>query len=143
MIFINTMKRLPSHIVLSLGIFLFVFVFPIIDRSIHFDFIGPLSYTIISLSVLSIIENKRQSKAKYLSVLIFISIVLIWVIHYSNLELLRILSFAFNIIVFMSATIIMIKQIVESKDVTPKVILEAINGYFLIGVMFFANEFML
>jgi hypothetical protein len=136
MIIINTLKRLPSHIVLSIGIFLFVFVFPIIDKPIHFDFIGPLAYTIISLSVLSIIEKNKQSRAKYLSVLIFISIILIWVIYYSDLELLRILSFAFNIIVFMSATIIMINQIVGSKDVTPKVILEAINGYFLIGVMF-------
>ena len=129
-------KQLPSHLYLSLGIFLFVFVFPIIDRSSLFDFIGPLSYSIITLSILGVIENKRQSKLKGLHILILISVILIWVMHLTNLNFFNILSFAFSIIVFMSASVIMITQIVESKSVDVKVIGEAINGYFLIGVMF-------
>jgi len=133
---IHSIKRLPSHIFLSIGIFLFVFVFPIIDRTELFDFIGPFSYSIITLSILSIIQNKRQSKSKSLRVLITISLLLIWTMYYTNLTVFNILSFAFSIMVFISASVIMVTQIVESKEVNTKVIVEAINGYFLIGVMF-------
>ena len=133
---IQSIKRLPSHILLSIGIFLFVFIFPIIDRSSLLDFIGPLSYTIITLSIIGVIENKKQSKVKGLNILISISILFIWIMYLTNLTVFNILSFAFSIIVFMSASVIMISQIVESKNVNSKVILEAINGYFLIGVMF-------
>ena len=136
MIIINTIKRLPSHLFLSLGIFLFVFVFPIMDKSALFDFMGPFSYSVITLSILAIIENKKQSRIKWLHILIIISVILIWVMYFTHLIFFSILSFTFSILVFISASIIMITQIVESKEVNTKVIIEAINGYFLIGVMF-------
>ncbi|NOR88120.1 MAG: hypothetical protein GQ527_10960 [Bacteroidales bacterium] len=133
---IQLIKSLPSHLFLSIGIFLFVFVFPIVDRSSLFDFIGPLSYTIITLSIIGVIENKKHSKVKGLHILISISILFIWILYFTNISVFNILSFAFSIVVFMSASVIMITQIVESKTVNAKVIVEAINGYFLIGVMF-------
>ncbi len=133
---IRLIKKMPSHLYLSLGIFLFVFVFPIIDKSTYFDFIGPVSYSMITLSILSVIKYKNEKRLLFMHILIWLSILLIWLIYFTNSSFVFVLSFAFSILVFFRASIIMIAQIVKSKDVDSKLILEAINGYFLIGVMF-------
>jgi len=137
MVLFQGLRKLPNHIYLSIGIFLFIFVFPLIDRTSVFDFFGPLAYSIMSLSILSIVEKKRKkTRPQFLYVLISLSIVFLWLMYYFDYKIIRILSFAFNIFVFSSATIIMIAQIVASKEVNSKVIIEVINGYLLIGVMF-------
>lgn len=133
---IRTFQKVPSQIYLFLGVLLFVFVFPLIDRVIIFDFIGPLSYSIMTLSILSVIERKKQKKMQYLFLLIGISIILIWVMYFTPHALLSVVSFLFSISVFIVATIILINQIVHSPDITFKVILETISAYLLIGVMF-------
>lgn len=143
MSFIKTVKKVPSQIYLSLGIFLFIFVFPLIDRSSILDFLGPLSYSIIIFSILAIIEKKQQKRLKLMYLLVMMSVVFIWLFHFLDRAFLNLISFGFNIIVFIMATGILIAQIVDSKDVTVKVILEAINGYLLIGVMFTLSNTMI
>ena len=133
---IQSIKRLPSHIYLLIGIFLFIFVFPLVDHISLFDFFGPLSYSIIIISLFSVIEKRKDNEFKILAVLIIISVFFIWLRYFFQDKAINVLSFLFNIIVFISATIIMIRQIVESKKVDSKVIIEVINGYLLIGVMF-------
>lgn len=128
-------KNLPNHIYLILGIILFVFVFPIIDNVSVLEIFGPLSFTIILLSVFSIIETKKQSKMLWLYILILVSIGLVWLQYLREWEYYSYISFAFNFLVFASATIIMISEIVKSKEVDAKLIMEAISGYLLIGVM--------
>lgn len=130
------LKNLPNHTYLILGIILFVFVFPIIDNASVLDIFGPLSFTIILLSVFSIIETKKQKKMLWLYILILISIGLVWMPYIGEWKYYTYLSFLFNISVFSSATIIMISEIVKSKEVDTKLIMEAISGYLLLGVMF-------
>jgi len=129
-------RKLPSHLYLFFGTMFFIFVFPLVDHSSLFDFIGPLSYSIIIISILSVIEKRRGAEFKILTGLIIISLFFIWIMHFFHYRTINVLSFLFNIIVFVSATIIMIQQIVASEKVNARVIIEVINGYLLIGVMF-------
>jgi len=133
---INILRKLPNHTYLIIGIILFVFVFPIIDNASVLDIFGPLSYSIILLSGLSVIESKKSKKLKWLSLLVLISVVLIWLNYFRDINAYKLASFIFNISVLLSVTVIMISEIVKSKEVDAKLIMEAISGYLLIGVMF-------
>jgi len=136
MILSKILRKLPSHLYLFFGTLLFIFVFPLVDHGSMFDFFGPLSYSIIIISILSVIEKKEGAEFKILTGLIVISVFFIWMMYFFHYRTINILSFLFNIIVFTSATIIMIRQIVASDKVDTRVIIEVINGYLLIGVMF-------
>ena len=131
----STLKNIPSHTFLFLGIFVFVFIYPLMDVTTVFEFVGPLSYSIIILSILSIVGRNERKKSKALYYLVVLSILFIWLLYFIELPLIRYVSFVFNIIVFMMAFSRMIGQILASKEVTIKVVLEAINGYLLLGVM--------
>jgi len=136
MFIVHTLRRIPSQVYLLSGIFLFMFVFPLIDKYTIFEFIGPLAYSIITLSIVSVIERKKQTKTKYLFLLIAISVFLIWVMYFTPNEFVSILSFIFSLSVFMIAIVSLINQIIKSEDVTSKVIVETISSYLLLGVMF-------
>jgi len=131
----STLKNIPSHTFLFLGIFVFVFIYPLMDVTTVFEFVGPLSYSIIISSILSIVGRSERKKSKALYYLVVLSILFIWLLYFIELPLIRYVSFVFNIIVFMMAFSRMIGQILASKEVTIKVVLEAINGYLLLGVM--------
>ncbi len=132
----QSIKKLPSHIYLLLGIFFFIFVFPLIDHHSILDIFGPFSYSIILISILSVIEKRKTRKLKVLYGLVFVSIFFVWMRYFTPDDTINIISFIFNIIVFINASVIMIQQIIKSDKVDPKVIIEVINGYLLIGVMF-------
>jgi voltage-gated potassium channel len=133
---IQQLRKLPNHIYLILGIVLFVFVFPIIDNASVLDIFGPISYTLILISALAVIEKKKSKRLKWLSLLVIISVILIWLNYFRDMNVYILSSFLFNISVLLSVTIIMIVEIVKSKEVDAKLIMEAISGYLMIGVMF-------
>jgi voltage-gated potassium channel len=133
---IQQLRKLPNHIYLILGIVLFVFVFPIIDNASVLDIFGPISYTLILISALAVIEKKKSKRLKWLSLLVIISVILIWLNYFRDMNVYILSSFLFNISVLLSVTIIMIAEIVKSKEVDAKLIMEAISGYLMIGVMF-------
>lgn len=133
---VRKLLSIPSQAYLLSGIMLFVFILPLIDKYTILDFIAPLSYSIMTLSIVSVIERKKQQKMKFLFLLIGVSVVLIWVMYFMPNEIISFVSFFFSISIFITATIILINQIVKSKEVTPKVIIETISSYLLLGVMF-------
>jgi voltage-gated potassium channel len=133
---IQQLRKLPNHIYLILGIAIFVFIFPIVDNASVLDIFWPISLTIILLSVFSLIEKKKQQKLIWLGIMVIISISLIWLQYFVNHRIYTYFSYTFNILVFISATVIMVSEIVKSKQVNSKLIMEAISGYLLIGVMF-------
>lgn len=64
--------------------------------------------------------------------------------YFSPYALVKYIAFLFSVMVFIIATIIMIKQIVSSKTVSGKVIVDVICGYLLIGVILgFLNRVLL
>ncbi len=136
MLIYRTLNKIPSQIYLFSGILLFIFVFPLIDRVTIFDFMGPMSYSIMTISILSVIERKKQKKLKYLFILVAISVVFIWIMYFSPRSYLSLVSFVLSLFVFFTTIVLLIQQIVRSKVVNVKVILEAISAYLLLGVMF-------
>ena len=136
MSFFQKIRSLPNHFYLFVGIILFVFVFPLVDNASVWDFFGPLSYSIILLSIVSVIEKKKQRKMLWLYVLVLISVLLVWIQFFKLGWYYNYLSFTFSIIVFISATVIMISQIVRTDKVDAKLVLETLIAYLLIGVMF-------
>jgi hypothetical protein len=76
--------------------------------------------------------------------MIIVAIAFIWLMYFANSKLNRYLAFLYSVLVFTTATVVMIMQIVSSKTVTGKVIIETICGYLLIGVIFgFLNSVVL
>jgi len=136
MIIIRLIEKLPKVLYLFLGVFSFIFIFPLLDRASVFDFFGPLSYSIILLSIVSIIEKKKQQKMLWLYILVLLSVLLVWIQYFKIGRYFNYLSFAFTIVVFFSATVILISQIVKSEKVDGKLVLETLIAYLLIGVMF-------
>lgn len=133
---IKKLRSIPSQYYLLVGIILFVFILPLIDKYTILDFSPPLAYSIITISILSVIEKKQKRRLKFLFSLIGSSVLLIWVMYFIPNTIISIISFIISISIFITATIILINQIVKSKEVTPKVILETISSYLLLGVMF-------
>ncbi len=120
-----------KSIILLMSIFAFVFIFPIIDNSVIHDLFITISYTLMLLSIFSIIENKT----KRFSYLIVIAIVANIFMYFSDIELVRVLTFSISAITFMIATGILINHIAISKNVTLGVVIQAISGYLLLGVI--------
>jgi len=132
---LQRISRIPKHSVLLFGIILFIFVFPLIDKGFTSQIFITISYSIMLLSVASIIEQKT----KWLVKLIIIAIVAQWIAFFidnNNFPILDFIAFVFSMTTFIITTFIMIQQIVLSRRVDAKLILESIIGYLLIGVVF-------
>jgi len=133
-------KKVPKSLYLLISIFAFVFVFPIFDETKFAQILDTTSFSIMLLSIFSIIDNKTN----YLRYLVISSILLIILMYFMEHEFVRFAAFTSSSIIFAIATGVMIHQIIVSKTVTPKVIVETISGYLLIGVVLvFLNSMMM
>jgi hypothetical protein len=135
---IRFIRKTPKSILLLISIFYFVFILPLIKNTGVTGLTGltelmnTIAYSLILFSIFSIIDNKT----KFLRYLIILAVSLIWMMYYSEHVVFEYIAFIFSTIVFVITTGIMIKQIVSSKTVSAKVIVETISGYLLIGVIF-------
>ncbi len=133
-------NRIPKSTFLLLSIISFVFVLPLLSHFPLINLFNTIAYSLILLSIFSIIDNKTR----FLKYMIIVAIAFIWLMYFANSKLNRYLAFLYSVLVFTTATVVMIMQIVSSKTVTGKVIIETICGYLLIGVIFgFLNSVVL
>ncbi len=65
-----------------------------------------------------------------------LAIVMVWISNAVDLEAFKGVSKVINIVIFIFIVSDLVKQVSLAKKVTPKVILESINGYLLIGMVF-------
>jgi hypothetical protein len=128
-------SRIPKHSVLLIGIILFIFVFPLINKGFASQIFITVSYSIMLLSVGAIIEQKTKWLIKIITIAIFLQWIAFF-ITFESFPILDIISFVFSMTTFIITTFIMIQQIVLSRRVDAKLILESIIGYLLIGVIF-------
>lgn len=133
-------KRIPKSIFLLLSIIAFVFILPLFKYPQLTRLLNAIAYSLMLLSVFSIIDRKTR----FLKYLVIAALLLIWLMFFSDYNLNKYIAFLFSVVVFLNATVVMIMQIVSSKTVTGKVIIETICGYLLIGVIFgFLNAVLL
>lgn len=114
-----------------MSIIAFVFVFPIIDNEVVHDLFITISYTLVLLSIFSIIE----SMTKLLTYLVAIAVLANFILLIIPDKLFGVISFIISAITFTFATGVLIKHIAVNKNVTVAVVIQAISGYLLIGII--------
>ncbi len=127
----NLIFGVDKSIFLLISIFAFVYIFPIIDNEVIHEIFVMLSYTLMLLSIFSIIEHKN----KWLRYLILIAVIANIVLLFTDDKYVGVMIFSISAITFTITTGVLIKHIAVSKNVTLKVVIQAISGYMLIGVI--------
>ncbi len=131
---IENKRNIPHLSMLVIGIFLFIFVLPVLVSFGIGAYLIPLSFTVILISLTSIVNTKNTF---FLGV-IALAIVFQWlayfnrgpVFHFSNY-----ISFLLSTTIFALITFNLIGQIVRAKDVDVALILQTVSGYLLIGII--------
>ncbi len=122
---------IDNSIILLISIVAFVLLFPIIDNKVINDLFITLSYTLVLLSIFSIVENK----SKFLSYAIIIAIIANIVMFFAKNDIVQVVAFSISIITFTLSTAVLIKHVATNKNVTSAVVIQAICGYLLIGII--------
>ncbi len=137
---ITVLKRVPKSIFLLISIVSFVFILPLLKYPRLTELFNAIAYSFMLLSVFSIIDKKTR----FLKYMVVAASFLIWLMYFSSSQASSYVAFLFSVVVFTITTVVMVMQIVSSKTVTGKVIVETICGYLLIGVIFgFLNSVLL
>lgn len=116
---------------LLLLVFFTIFVIPLFPFSSH-SLLFNLSYTFLYVMAVLSLEQHR----KVLITLAVGAFVLQWVSGLLNIETLLLISKGLNFVFFAIMVLFLILQVAKTRQVTPKVILGAINGYLLLGLVF-------
>jgi len=131
------MKKIPTFSLTSwnsilLGSVIFTaFVVPCLPVSWE-PTLFKIGFTLIYLSAVFSLD-KHQQIILYLSLL---SVIMEWLSTVFNLSLILSITRSLKILFFSFIVFSMIKQIATSKTATSKVIMEAITGYLLLGIVY-------
>jgi len=112
-------------------VFFTIFLVPIFPIAMH-RLIYNISYTLIFILAILSIERERNT-------VLWIAIIATltgWIAYAFRMPLLIAASQGVNILFFTLVVIKMIAQIARTKEVNARVIVEAINGYLLLGMIF-------
>lgn len=131
------LKRILSTLVywdytLLIFVFFLIFIVPFFPERLHarfYDITITLIYIIAALSI-------GRKGEKYTVPLAIVLMALQWLSSMLGLNLINAISKVFTIIFFILIVINYIIGIAKAKNVNAEVILNAINGYLLIGIVF-------
>ncbi len=132
------MKSLDSIVVskrsVQIGLFallvFIIFVIPVCGTHFH-SYLYSSSFTLLFIGSLFTIKKKRQNALKY-GVLVLIAF---WITYIFDLRILNILADVTISFFFIILVIRFLTQVAQSKKVTASVILEAISGYLMVGLV--------
>ncbi|MDG1901500.1 MAG: potassium channel family protein [Bacteroidales bacterium] len=122
---------IDNGILLLLAIFAFVFVFPIIDNEYMHNVFVTTAYSTVLISIFSIIRRNN----KLLSLMVIISIIANIISIFAQQKIVMLAVFIISAITFIIVAIILIKDIAASKNVDITVVIHAICGYLVIGII--------
>jgi voltage-gated potassium channel len=131
------MKRITSDsatlrsTLLLISLIFAVFVLPVLP-AIWQKTLFRIVYTFIYFTAILSLENR----SKYLLVLLATTLLTEWISGILNLPILLGLAKLVNILFFFIIVVLLIRQIAISKKISAGIILDAIAGYLLIGVIF-------
>jgi len=123
--------RTAGNFILLILVFITVFVVPIFPLAFHKLLFNSL-YTLIFLIAAFSLQKHRKT---ILGLAIAVT-ALEWISSRLDMLILSSLSKIINIIFFMIIVIGLIIQVARTKQVSVRVIMEAINGYLLLGMVF-------
>ncbi len=120
-----------------------IFILPVVNTVIQFR----LFEIFITLIVLTSTYATSEDKKKKVLFQVLIAVIAIWITRIANMDLVNYLSTLWLAIFFLMRVFRFIRQLSQKKEVNKLVIIEAINGYLLIGIGFgilinmFSTEF--
>ena len=120
-----------GNTLLLMVVFTIVFIVPLFPLQAHRSLYN-LLYTVMFFTAVTALERKRNT------MLLLAGLVLVaeWFSYGMNLPILTAIARVTMILYFGSLVIGLIGQIAGTRKVTTRIILEAINGYLLLGVIF-------
>jgi len=116
-------------------------LFVLVLITVFFVPVIPMTFHRITYSVLltSIILTGTQLISKHNTLVLsfaVLAITMLWIGDLMGLEVIKSISKGVNVVLFIFIVIDLVKQVSSAKMVSPKVILESINGYLMIGLVF-------
>ena len=111
--------------------FFFIFLVPFLPTSMHQE-TGTIIFTMIFLSSVFALETNR----KLIFSIAIIAVITEWIAFILDLPTLNLISQLVNILFFQLIVIKLIVQIAKSKKADSSVILESVNGYLMLGLLF-------
>jgi len=121
-----------GNIFLLIFTFALIFLTPIFPEATHRIVKNILFSAIFFLAILSL-KGKIKKRILIIAIIAFVTE---WIAELFNLTVLRYISSFTNVIFFQIIVIRLIFQIARSKEVNAGVILESVNAYLLLGLMF-------
>jgi voltage-gated potassium channel len=116
-------------------------LFVLVLITVFFVPVIPMTFHRITYSILltSIILTGTQLISKHSTLVLsfaVLAIAMLWIGDLMGLEVIKSISKGVNVVLFTFIVIDLVKQVSSAKMVSPKVILESINGYLMIGLVF-------
>jgi hypothetical protein len=120
-----------SNMILLILVFIFIFLLSFLPESIH-PLVQRFLFSLIFIASVFALETNR----KQIIIMAVIAFITEWLSGIGNFTVLHYISFAANMIFFQFIVIKLIIQISKRKEVDVRVILESINGYLMLGMLF-------
>jgi len=127
----SILKKIPKHIYLLISILIFVFISPLLEKTIIRPYINLFLYSLIFVTTYSIIEKNGAFTKIFPLIGVILNIAIFFIDH----KIVLLILFSLSAIIFSIITFILLIQIAKSRKVNTGLIFEAINGYLLIGVV--------
>jgi voltage-gated potassium channel len=122
----------PPNALLFLFLFIIIFVTPALPADLH-----QISYSIMFSCVFisSALSSQHENRNKRLFYALIL-IAAVWITDRINLPVLSYMSKLAQAIFFILIVINLIRQTAKAKVVTPRVILDSVNGYLMVGITY-------
>jgi voltage-gated potassium channel len=128
-------KQVVSHStankILFVLVFSILFILPLFPTFTH-HLLFSTFFTFIILAGTQLISKNRMLWFSFCSV----AIALVWIGDIMDLPVIKAISKGFNMVLYIFIVADLVKQLSRAKVVSADVILEAINGYLMIGLVF-------
>jgi len=124
-------SRTIGNSILLVLLFLTIFIIPVFPLAWHWLLFG-IFYTLIFFSALLTLD-------KYLKIVVWVAVITAlteWFFKSQGLLYLEVIFKGLNFVFFMIVVVSLISQVARTKHVNARVILEAINVYLLLGMVF-------
>ncbi len=132
--FLNDSTLKQDNFILLISIAFLALFLPLFDNEFFRDWSFDIT---ISAIIVSGITSLKFKKEKFIRISYFgmATFIIVWVHHFVDHEITKLLSFAVLITFFIYITFSMIVHVAESETINSIMILNAINSYLLIGLV--------
>ncbi|MEI7897274.1 MAG: ion channel [bacterium] len=119
------------HILLFASLLFAAFILPVLPPDWHKELFRVI-YSIIYISAIMCLKKRSN----FLLALVTVTLVFEWITGFFGFQLLAIFAKGTNVLFFLVIVFLLLKQIATAKEVNAEIILGAMIGYLLLGIIF-------